>query len=415
MKKKLSSGLWCIVILASLHWSCDFAPEHNQFAIDNYSPNHPTYTLQDQSVVCGADRLSYYVPKLQGKRVGLVANQSSRVQGSHLLDTLLELDVDIKRIFTPEHGFRGEADAGDKIDDQIDGKSGLPLISLYGDKRRPRKDDLSDLDVIVFDIQDVGVRFYTYISTLHYVMDACAEYGIKLMVLDRPNPNGHYVDGPMRMEGYQSFVGMHPVPVVYGMTIGEYAQMVNGEKWLDDDRVCTLEIVPLKNYTHQTTYELPIKPSPNLPNLRSIYLYPSLCFFEPTIMSIGRGTDKQFQIIGHPSWDNHEFSFTPAPKPGAMKPKLEGNQCYGLDLTLLSTQKIKGWGAIRLEYLVEAYGALKNQRDFITSPGFFDKLAGSDQLRKQIMSGASVESIKASWREGLNEFSGIREKYLLYN
>ena len=415
MRKILLSGLGCIVLLSGLHWACDYAPGDNQFATDNFSPNQPVYVQQDQNVICGAERLSYYVPRLQGKKVGLVANQSSKVQDHHLLDTLLELDVDVKRVFTPEHGFRGDADAGDKIDDQIDQRSGLPLISLYGDKRRPRREDVADLDIIVFDIQDVGVRFYTFISTLHYVMDACAEYGVQLMVLDRPNPNGHYVDGPMRMEGYQSFVGMHPVPVVYGMTIGEYAQMINGEKWLDEGRACPLEIVNLKNYTHQTTYDLPIKPSPNLPNLRSIYLYPSLCFFEPTIMSIGRGTDKQFQIIGHPVWRNQEFSFTPVPKPGAMKPKLENNLCFGVDLTELSTVEIKDWASIHLEYLLGAYSALKDEGDFFTSPSFFDKLAGSDQLRNQILDGDSLESIRASWQEGLNDFMEIREKYLLYH
>ncbi len=412
--KKVIYLLPLLVLVLLVSDSCDFGDQANKFATDSFSASQPSIQVQESKVICGADRLSYFVPKLTGKKVGLVANQSSRVQDKHLLDSLLELEVNVKRIFSPEHGFRGDADAGAKIDDQIDSKTGLPLISLYGDKRRPRQEDLQDLDIIIFDIQDVGVRFYTFLSTLHYVMDACAEYHVELILLDRPNPNGHYVDGPMRREGYQSFVGMHPVPVVYGMTIGEYAHMINGEGWLANGRNCQLEVVELKNYGHKTTYRLPIKPSPNLPTLKAVMLYPSLCFFEPTILSIGRGTQKQFQVIGHPDWVGHNFEFTPVPTPGAMKPKLQGQLCKGMDLTTLSESTIKSWGAINLDYIVSAYADLKDQHDFFTSPSFFDKLAGSDELRKQLVDGMSAREVVASWQEDLEAFKTVRKKYLLY-
>lgn len=412
--KKAISLLPLIICVLLINGSCNFQDKANKFASDNYSANQSAPEIQESNVICGADRLSFFVPKLKGKKVGLVANQSSRVHDKHLLDSLLELEVDIKRIFSPEHGFRGEADAGMKINDQIDSKTGLPLISLYGDKRRPRQEDLQDLDVIIFDIQDVGVRFYTFISTLHYVMDACAEYDVELMVLDRPNPNGHYLDGPMRKEGYQSFVGMHPVPVVYGMSIGEYAQMINGEGWLANGIQCKLEIIELKNYTHETTYRLPIKPSPNLPTLKAVLLYPSLCFFEPTMLSIGRGTQKQFQVIGYPDWSGHDFEFTPVPNPGAMKPKLQDQLCKGIDLTVLTEPEIKSWRAINLDYLVNAYAELKDRGEFFTSTSFFDKLAGSDQLRKQLVSGLSASEIITSWQEDLEIFKVVRQQYLLY-
>ena len=412
--KKISLFSLFILWTWPVIFSCKNGNSQTGLASDNYTPNQPEFAVQDNGIICGAERIALYTPKLTGKRVGLVANQSARIQDKHLLDSLLELDVNVVKIFTPEHGFRGEEDAGTKIGDQVDEKTGIPLISLYGDRRRPKEEDLQGLDMMVFDIQDVGVRFYTFISTLHYVMDACAEYEVPLIVLDRPNPNGHYVDGPVLNAEFSSFVGMHEVPVVYGLTIGEYAQMINGEGWLDDGRRCKLEIIPLKNYSHQTPYELPVKPSPNLPNRKAVLLYSSLCYFEPTVVSIGRGTTKQFQVIGHPKLSGN-FTFTPSPHPGAQNPKLNGEQCRGEDLSKYSAELLTDWRGINLDYLLKAYNELKDQGEFFTSTSFFDRLAGSDQLRNQIVEGMSVEDIKDSWRPGLDKYLKTRSKYLLYN
>ena len=299
----------------------------------------PTAT-QTTTVITAAERISVYHPLLANKKVALVVNQTSIVKGSHLVDTLLKLGVNIKVIFAPEHGFRGKADAGEVISDTKDTKTGLPIISIYGKKKKPSAEDLKDVDLVLFDIQDVGVRFYTYISTLHYVMESCAEFQKPLMVLDRPNPNGYFVDGEILNPAYKSFVGMHQVPTVYGMTIGEYAKMINGEGWLPNKATCDLTVIECKNYTHDTFYELPVKPSPNLPNIRSILLYPSICFFEGTTLSLGRGTEKQFQVIGHPALKS-DFSFTPMPNEGAKEPPLKGEKCYGLDLSNMTTGSIK--------------------------------------------------------------------------
>ncbi len=362
----------------------------------------------------GAARLDSYLPLLREKRIGMVVNHTSTVGQTHLVDTLLALGVDIAAIFAPEHGFRGAADAGAKIEDSQDPKTGIPLLSLYGSRRKPRPADLEGLDLILFDIQDVGARFYTYISTMHYVMEACAENGLGFLVLDRPNPNGHYVDGPMRQEGYASFVGMHPVPVVHGMTVGEYAQMVNGEGWLADGLKCDLTVIPCSGYDHQTPYELPIPPSPNLPNQRSIYLYPWLCFFEGTVASVGRGTTKQFQVIGHPDYPAGAYTFVPEPRPGAMQPKLEGETCRGYDLSQIPLEELRARGRLDLQYLINFYRNFPEPSAFFLENGWVDKLAGGPELRQMIEAGASEADIRASWVEDLKAFAKVRKKYLLY-
>ncbi len=355
-----------------------------------------------------------YLPRLTGKRLGLVVNQTSTVGQTHLVDTLLALGMDVLRIFAPEHGFRGEADAGATITDGTDTRTGLPIKSLYGSNKKPSREDLMDLDVIVFDIQDVGARFYTYISTLHYVMESAARYGKKVVVLDRPNPNGQLIDGPVRQPGYESFVGLDPIPVAHGLTVGEYARMVNGEGWLGEGLVCELEVIPCPGYTHNAVYELPVAPSPNLPNQRSIYLYPSLCFFEGTALSVGRGTDRQFQLYGHPQLTAAPDSFTPRPGPGAADPKLNGELCHGVDL---SQQPATTFRARQLDLapLLTTYRDLTAQGvPFFTRPNFFDLLAGSDRLRTMIEAGKSGVEIRASWAEELVTYRRLREQYLLY-
>jgi uncharacterized protein YbbC (DUF1343 family) len=369
----------------------------------------------DSALVLGAARMGAYLPALQkAKGVGLVVNPTSMVGHTHLVDTLLAQGVNVRQIFAPEHGFRGTADAGETVTDGKDKQTGLPIISLYGDNKKPKPAQLQGLDVVVFDIQDVGVRFYTYISTLHYVMEACAEQGIKVLVLDRPNPNGHYVDGPILDPDFKSFVGMHRVPIVHGMTVGEYAKMVNGEGWLKGGIKCELEVVPCLNYTHSTPYELPVKPSPNLPNNRSIYLYPSLCFFEGTVVSVGRGTNTQFQVYGHPDATIGDYYFTPEPMPGAKYPKLEGKRCRGFSLATTAPEHIRQQGYLNLDYLVDFYQAYPNKANFFLETLFIDKLAGTDALRKAIIAGQSAEEIRASWAEGLTAYREMREGYLLY-
>lgn len=372
----------------------------------------------------GAERTELYLSKLSDKKVAIVANQTSVIKRrniakkrskhtfTHVVDSLLSLGVDIQKVFAPEHGFRGKADAGELIKDGIDKKTNLPIVSLYGKNKKPSKEQLQNIDVVLFDIQDVGARFYTYISSLHYVMEACAELEIPVIILDRPNPNGHYIDGPILEKEYQSFVGMHPVPVVYGMTIGEYGQMINGELWLKDKIQCSLEVIPLQNYTHQSQYSLPIKPSPNLPNDTAINLYPSLCFFEGTYVSAGRGTDMQFQVAGATRYnhDEHQFVFVPEPNEGAKYPKNQGKRCYGFDL-----RNHERLSEIDLQWLISFYKA--NQRyasynQYFNS--FFVKLAGTSKLSKQIEEGLSQEAIKASWEQGLNAFKKTRSKYLIY-
>ena len=287
-----------------------------------------------KSIQVGAEQTQKYLPLLKNKRIALVANQSSLINSTHLVDSLLALNINLVKIFSPEHGFRGNADAGEVVSDNIDGKTGIPVISMYGKNKKPQSENLKDVDIMVFDLQDVGVRFYTYISSLHYVMEACAGNNIPLIVLDRPNPNGFYIDGPVLEKEFTSFIGMHPVPIVYGMTIGEYAKMINGEKWLKNEVKCDLTVIKCENYTHNSLYKLPVKPSPNLPDITSVYLYPSLCLFEGTIMSVGRGTKFPFHCYGHPDFKIASFKFKPVSIPGAAKhPKYEGKTCNGINVS----------------------------------------------------------------------------------
>ena len=364
-------------------------------------------------VITGAARTGEYLPSLYGKKVAIVANQTSMIGETHLVDSLLSLGINIKRIFSPEHGFRGTADAGEHLDDYKNGKTGLPVISLYGKHQKPVKEDMAGLDIVLFDIQDVGLRFYTYISTMHLVMEACAENNIDFLVLDRPNPNGFYIDGPVLDTAWRSFVGMHPVPAVHGMTVAEYAQMINGEGWLKDGITCNMIQVRCENYTHKTYYDLPVKPSPNLPNLRSIYLYPSLCFFEGTCMSVGRGTDFPFQIFGHPDYPDTGFSFTPRSIEGAAtNPKYKGKVCIGVDLSNIPLDFMQSNHRLVLDWLIDAYSSMDNIDNFFNN--YFDKLAGNSTLREQIIAGKSKWIIYASWKNDIKDFKIIRKKYLLY-
>ena len=369
----------------------------------------------DTTLEVGANRTELYLPLLQGKRVGIVANQTSVIFKNndciHLVDSLVSLKVEIKKVFSPEHGFRGTVDAGEEVKDGIDTKTGLPIISLYGDNKKPKPEQLKDLDVVVFDIQDVGVRFYTYISTLHYVMEACAEAKIPVIILDRPNPNGHYVDGPTLEIENKSFLGMHPIPLVHGMTIGEYAQMINGEHWLEHGLKCDFKVIPIRNYTHQTSYSLPIRPSPNLPNDQSIALYPSLGLFEGTNINAGRGTEFQFQRYGAPFLSSKSFTFTytPIESFGAKNPKHKDKLCYGEDL---KDEKIDS--KVYLKWLIKAYNNT-NDKSLVFNTANFTKHAGTNQLQKQIEAGLSESDIRASWQDDLNRFKKIREKYLIYN
>ena len=370
-------------------------------------------SIQAKNVVVGAERIDKYLPLLKGKSVGLVVNQTSVVGNTHLLDTLLSLGINVQLVFAPEHGFRGTADAGEHVTNGIDPKTKTAIVSLYGDNKKPNPGQLKDLDILVFDIQDVGVRFYTYISTLQYVMEACAENNKPLLLLDRPNPNGHYVDGPVLDTQYRSFVGMQPIPVVYGMTMGEYAQLLNGEKWLSKKVQCTITVIPCLNYDHTTFYSLPIKPSPNLPNMTAIYLYPSLCFFEGTNnVSLGRGTDKPFQIYGSDLFpDNLPYTFTPKSVDGAKNPPLLNKTCYGYDLSALPLDTLRKQ-KFTLNYLLNAYKLSKDNNNFFNS--FFIKLAAKASLGVQIEKGMNEKTIKATWKTPLAKFKVIRKKYLLY-
>lgn len=374
----------------------------------------PLPEMQEE-LQAGAARLDAYLPRLMDKNVALLVNNTSMVGQAHLADTLLSRGVKVVKIFAPEHGFRGEADAGEQVKDGKDAQTGIPLVSLYGSKRKPGSEDLAGIDWVVFDIQDVGARFYTYISTMHYVMEACAENGVRFMVLDRPNPNGHYVDGPVLDTAFRSFVGMHPIPVVHGMTVGEYARMINGEGWLKGGNQCGLEVIPCAGYTHSTPYALPVRPSPNLPNMRAIYLYPSICFFEGTVASEGRGTPNQFQVYGHPGFPKGDYSFTPVPMFGAKSPKLEGQLCHGFSLVDRSPEDIRAEARLNLSYLIDFYRDFPDKDNFFLKNNFFDKLAGGASLREQVIAGKTEAEIRQSWQEGLEGFKKIRRKYLLYD
>ena len=362
----------------------------------------------------GAELSDQYLQLFTGKRIAVVGNQTSMVGGEHLVDFLLGLGIDIKKVFAPEHGFRGKADAGERINDGLDAKTGLPIKSLHGRRKKPSKEDLFDVDMVVFDIQDVDVRFYTYISTMHYVMEACAEQNKLFVVLDRPNPNGFYVDGPILKMDNKSFVGMHPVPIVHGMTIGEYAKMINGEGWLKNNVQCDLNVVKCANYKHSDYYQLPVKPSPNLPNMSSIYLYPSLCLFEGTQVSVGRGTDLQFQIIGSPFNKKGDYKFSPESKPGATKPKHMGVECLGYNLSEFGDDYMRNISGLYLNWLVAFYKNSTDQEHFFRKDGFFRLLTGDVSVRKMIEDGHTAEEIGKTWHEELVEFKKIRSKYLLY-
>ncbi len=368
----------------------------------------------EKEILVGASRLSKYHDKLEGKKIAMVVNQTSKIGNSHLVDTLLQLNIQIEKIFAPEHGFRGTADAGEKIQDGKDSKTGIPIVSLYGKSKKPSAESLDGLDLVVFDIQDVGARFYTYISTMHYVMQACAENQVDFMVLDRPNPNGHFVDGPLLQKSHQSFVGMHEIPVVHGMTIGEYAQMINGEGWLRENLQVELTVIQCENYDHNSYYELPIKPSPNLPNMRAILLYPSLCFFEGTIVSVGRGTIYPFQIFGAPDFEYGEYQFTPKPGPGSKYPKHEGKECNGFHLSHLQEAMIWKKAKLDLSFLLNFYKDYPHKDAFFNENLFFDKLAGGKALREAIIDGKSEKEIRKTWEADLNQFKITRRKYLLY-
>ena len=363
------------------------------------------FGVNAQDLVLGAEKINEIISYTKGKNIAIVANQTSLIQNTHLVDTLVSLNQDIKLIFSPEHGFRGKADAGAYINDGIDKKTGIPILSLHGKYKKPKNENLKNIDIIIFDIQDVGARFYTYISTLHYILEAASEQEIQVLVLDRPNPNGHYIDGPVLEEKYKSFIGKHPIPIVHGMTIGEYAKMIIGEKWIEKE--CNLKIVKMLNYNREDIYELPIKPSPNLPNKRAVNLYPSLCLFERTTISIGRGTDYPFQHFGAPFLKSN-YSFEPVSGAGSKYPKHENKVCFGTDLRF----QTKTLNSINLDWLIECYNQSNDKENFFTLN--FDQLAGTDKLRLQIISGMSAKKISETWIEGLSKFQKTREKYLIY-
>ncbi len=374
---------------------------------------HPTLKVKDASqLTVGAQRTEAYLPLLAGKRVAVAGNHTSMIGNTHLVDSLLALKVQVVKVFSPEHGFRGDADAGEHITTSTDKKTGLPIISLYGKNKKPTDEQLADVDIILFDMQDVGTRFYTYISTMTYLMEAAAKLNKKVIVLDRPNPNGHYIDGPVLEEKFKSFVGLHRVPVVHGMTVGEYACMISEERWLEGEKKCDLTVIECKDYDHLTLYQLPIKPSPNLATMAAVYLYPSLCFFEGTVISVGRGTDKPFQVVGHPSLKDAPFKFTPQSRIGAKNPKYEGQVCYGYDLTNFGNGFIRDSRMIYLYWLIDLFNRYEKKSEFFNA--YFNTLAGTDQLKNDIIAGKTEEEIRKSWKAGIDEFKTIRKKYLLY-
>ncbi len=358
--------------------------------------------------ILGIEQFDLLLPKLRNKRVGLVVNHTSLLGSTHLADTLKSSGIIIQKVFAPEHGFRGAAADGEKINDGIDAKTGLPIVSLYGADKKPTPQQIEDLDVVIFDIQDVGTRFYTYISTLHYVMEACAEQNKKMIVLDRPNPNGNYIDGPILEPALKSFVGMHPIPIVHGVTVGELANMINGEKWLTDGVQCDVEIIKIKNWKHQEAFVVPVRPSPNLPNDQAIKLYPSLCLFEGTVISVGRGTETPFQVLGNPELKNLPYQFTPKAIPGVSNtPPHENKLCYGIDL-----RNVKVEPGINLTYLLDFYSKYPDKDKFFLAS--FDRLAGTPTLKQQIKDGLTADQIRDSWKSGLVSYKLIRDKYLLY-
>jgi len=375
-------------------------------------PKQALLNEEKTSIVLGNQRMEEYLPLLKDKKVAFVGNHSSKIGATHIVDSLLSIGVELVGVFSPEHGFRGEADAGEKVNSEVDKKTQLSITSLYGSNKKPTVEQLKGVDIILFDIQDVGARFYTYISTLHYVMEAAAEQNIPVIVLDRPNPNGHYVDGPVLQEAFNSFVGLHPIPVVHGMTIGEYAQMTNGQAWLNKGVRCDLKVISCLNYDHKKKYVVAVPPSPNLPNMKAIYLYPSLCFFEGTVVSVGRGTKKPFQQIGHPALD-FEYSFTPKSSFGAKHPKLEQQLCKGVDFSTFTLEELGSRTKLDLSYLLAFYEKHPSKDGFFTN--FFNLLAGNNRLQQNIVAGKSEKLIRAEWEEELENFKAIRKQYLLYD
>jgi len=382
------------------------------FTSSSYSFSQESQLSDFKGPIIGAQRLPIYLDSLKGKRVAIVGNQTSVIKGTHLVDTLLSRGVQLVKVFSPEHGFRGSADAGELVDHSKDYKTGLQIISLYGNNKKPTAEQMQGIDIVVFDLQDVGVRFYTYLSTLHYVMEACAENKIPLLLLDRPNPNAHYVDGPVLENDQKSFVGMHPVPIVYGMTIGEYSLMINGERWLKDSLKCKLWVVPCERYVHKYPYSLPVAPSPNLRTDLAISLYPSLCLFEATSVSVGRGTSRPFEVFGHPSFKGTDFSFTPISCFGAKNPLYENVTCNGCDMK--SNYAYRQY-KLDLTFLINARKQLGDQQKFVTQSQFFNLLAGNAKLQEQLLNGVEEKVIRKSWEPQLNKFKSIRKKYLLYD
>ena len=378
--------------------------------------NSAATTVTSGEVIMGAARTSEYVPLLKGKRVALLSNQTGMVGDQHTLDLMLENGVNVVTIFSPEHGFRGKADAGEHVSSSVDEKTGIPIASLYdGKSPMPKKEVMDGIDIVVTDIQDVGLRFYTYYVTMINLMDAAVTYGKQFMVLDRPNPNGMYVDGPILDMSLKSGVGRLPIPTVHGMTLAELAQMANGEGWLKDGKKCDLTVIPCQNYSHQTRYTLPVAPSPNLPNMLSIYLYPSMCYFEGTTVSLGRGTDWPFQVYGHPDMTGYSFEFTPTSRPGAKTPPQMGQLCHGVDLHNLDAEEVIAKG-INLEYVIDAYRNLtKNGKQFYLNSNFFDLLMGTKRVREMIVQGKSAADIKATWQADVELFKAQRRPYLLYD
>ena len=408
-----------------------YLPLALNFNVIAQSPNHQITKSSNHQIITGAERMEVYLPMLKGKAVAVFANQTSIVKNTHLVDTLIKCGINVVKIFGPEHGFRGTADAGEHIDNAADKKTGISVISLYGDHKKPTAEDFKGIDVLVFDIQDVGVRFYTFISSLEYFLEAALENHKPLLILDRPNPNGFYVDGPVLDKKFKSFIGMQSIPIVYGMTMGEYALMLAGEKWLSPkanainiynvstqpttDTPFHVQIIKCKNYNHNSKYILPVNPSPNLREMQSIYLYPSTCFFEGTVLSEGRGTDKPFQIFGHPSLPNTLFAFTPQPNAGAKSSKCFYQQCYGWNESGTTEEVLKKLNnKIQLTYVLQAYKLFPGKDSFFLKNNFFNKLAGNDVLMKQIKEGKTEAEIRKSWEPGLINFKKIRKKYLLY-
>ena len=363
-------------------------------------------------VIVGAEQTNVYLPLLKNKRIAIFSNHTGMIGNKHLLDVLLENKINVVAIFSPEHGFRGNADAGEHVSSSVDSKTGVPILSLYDGKLgRPSEESMRKFDLLIVDIQDVGLRFYTYYASMFRLMDACAEYNRKMLILDRPNPNGHYVDGPILDMKYKSSVGWLPIPIVHGMTLGELALMVNGERWLPASRICDITVIKCKNYTHQTMYELPIPPSPNLPNMKAVYLYPSTCYFEATPVSLGRGTQLPFQIYGHPNMLGYDYTFTPQSIPGAKNPPQLNRICHGVNLSELSNEEIWKKG-VDLSYLIDAYRNL-NMDDYFFRP-FFELLTGRDYVRKMIKQGKNADEIKAMWKEDVEKFKIQRKPYLIY-